>query len=244
MAEPGPTLDAYRRRAEAGGWTFIADGCARTARATATVLGKTFDSFEATLSVLAEVADGNPAGRLTVSLEATAATVQSLPVDAGLRRNDVDCLRGLDPSDPDLRVPDGGGEAVRQLCARIPLASAQRIAAQIEASELQDVGRGECWVNGARRVNGARIPVFVIEPASQPRAHYLDRRVPSEQGSDQVFLFSVYGKKDPDLVRSVWLMTTKGPFIVQAGGALTLGKESDPLLMFMANLVRDVAGQP
>lgn len=241
-AEPGPILEAYRQAAQASGWALVIDGCSRTARATSIVLGKAFARFAATATVLAELGgtDNRATGRLEVMLAATAAIPQSLPVDAGLERNGVDCLRGLDPADPDLQRPADGKEAVLQLCSRIPLPAAKGLDPRVEAATA--VGdRGYCWFTDARG-----IPLLEIVSATQPRAYYLDRRLPSDQDSDQVFLFSRNGKAHTEDAQqhAVWAATPKGAFDIQAGETLGPGEESDRLAFRMAAVVGQVAAQP
>lgn len=217
------TAEAYRLAAQANGWAFVADGCSRVERATAAVFGKRLGSFDATLVFRVALGPGQTLGAndgergrqgLLVTLEAARAGIQSLSVDAGIHRNDLHCLRGVDPAAADLQPPTPPPLEIEELCARIPVPAAKAIAAQVEAAFFEPTG-DECWL-----VDSSRLPLFTVKQARQPRAYYEDRRLPSTQRSTERFSFSVYGKKDPDLARAVWATTPVGSYVVGAGGAL------------------------
>ena len=245
--EPGDTVEAYRLTAQQNGWQFVAEGCSRAERATAAVFGKRFDGFDATLVVHAQldrdpaldVLYGEPGRRgLIVTLEASEAILEDSSVDAGLRRNDVQCLRDLDPSGPDLQPPKPPSLSMEELCSRIPVPAVKAIAVEVEGVLAQPTVE-ECWL-----VNASRHPVFIAERPRHPRAYYEDRRLPSAQGSTDSFLFSAYGKKDPDRARSVWTTTPGGPYVVRAGGALSGINETDGLLFAVARLLRGINPHP
>jgi hypothetical protein len=237
--EPGDTVEAYRQAAQADGWAFVVDGCSRVDRATAAVFGKRSGGFDATLVVRAQLdqADaGGDAGEATrrgllVTLEAAPAGLESLPVDAGLQRNDVQCLRQLDPADPDLQPPPTAPLRPEDLCAAIPVDAAKAIAPQAVGVEPQ--GDRECWL-----VDAGGFPLFVVEEARRPRAYYDDRRLSTTEAQGQI-LFSVYGKKNPGLARSVWVATTTRALVVGTGGArLTEGQTAEDVLVAFAGLLR------
>ncbi len=132
--EPGDAVAAYRAAAERSGWAFVADGCSRVERATAVVLGKRYEDFGATLVVRAQL-DRDETFRaqypalarrgLEVNVEAGEAGLHALPVDAGLHRNDVQCLRGVDLAAPELQAPGPPSVSIGELCARIPVGQAR-----------------------------------------------------------------------------------------------------------------------
>lgn len=245
--DPGDTVEAYRLTAQQNGWQLVADGCSRAERATAAVFGKRFDGFDASLVVHAQL-DRDPAldvqygmpGRraLVVTLGASEANVEDLSVDAGLRRNDVHCLRDLDPSSPDLQPPKPSSLSMEEFCSRISVPAVKAIAVDVEGVLAQPTVE-ECWL-----VNASRHPVFIVERARHPRAYYEDRRLPSAQGSTESFLFSTYGRKDPDRARSVWTTTPDGPYVVGAGGGLIGDKGTDGLLFAVARLLSGINPHP
>lgn len=231
--EPGDTVEAYRLTAQQNGWQLVAEGCSRAEGATAAVFGERFDRFDASLVVHAQL-DRDPAldgqygvaGRrgLLVTLHASEANVEDLSVDAGLRRNDVHCLRDLDPSSPDLQPPKPSSLSMEELCSRISVPAVKAIAVEVEGVMPQPTVE-ECWL-----VNASRSPVFIVERPRHPYAYYEDRRLPSAQGSTESFLFSTHGRKDPDGARSVWTTTPGGPYVVGPGGALSGINKTDGLL--------------
>lgn len=240
--EPGQTVDAYREAAQSAGWTFLAEGCSRAQRATGAVFRKSHPDVPVTLRVSAqlpgavdEAADGDTStGVLKVSLEAEHVEEPRVPVDAGLHRNNLHCLRDLDPSDPDLRTPELPQMTSQDICSLVPVTAATSVTPDIVGVEGV-TNRVECWW-----VNPSGYPLFTVTPADQPRAHYEDRRLSVPGTSDELFYFSVYGMGDPDLAEAVWVATPHGPFQVEAGGALhgAQTSEDDPLLAF-SRLVAD-----
>jgi hypothetical protein len=238
-SEPGDAIEAYRQAAEAGGWMLVAAGCSRVERATAAVFAKPFDGFDATLVVRAQLdqapalSQPGPPGRraLSVSLDAAPAGVESLTVDAGLHRDDTQCLHQLDPTDPDLQPPPVPTLRPADLCAGLPVEAAQTIAPQVVRVKPQAAGDAECWLTDAFGT-----PLFIVKQARQPPAYYQDRQLATTPVPGQT-LFSVYGKKDPGLARAVLVPTPVGPLVVSAGGALAGGQKSDDLLIAFAGLL-------
>lgn len=241
--DPGDTVEAYRLAAQANGWEFVVDGCSRVERATAAVFAKRVGGFDATLIVHAQLdrdraTYAEPVRRgLVVTLEATkAAAGFHLSVDAGLSHNDVHCLRGVDPSGADLQPPAPPTLTMEELCSRIPVPEVKAITAQVEGVVLEEPA--QCWL-----VNASSHPLFMVKHAGYPRAYYEDRRLPSAQGSTERFLFSAYGKKDPNLEHSVWVTTPSGTYVVRAGGFLdTEGTER--LLLAVARLLEAIDPRP
>lgn len=235
--QPGDTVEAYRRAAEASGWQFVADGCSRVERATAAVFGRHLGGFDATLVVHAQL-DRDPAldahygepGRrgLLVSVDATQADLGDLSVDAGIHRNDVHCLRDLDLAAPDLQAPNPPSLSIGQLCSRLPLAAVKAIAPEVERAEPQ-TGVDQCWL-----VNTAGRPLFIVEHARQPKAYYDDRRLPSAQGSGNTFAFLAGGRKDPDQGPSVWVANPTGALVVAPGGVLLGSSDRDNVVLAVA----------
>lgn len=245
--DPDDTVEAYRLAAQANGWEFVADGCSRVERATATVFGKRLGGFDATLIVHAQLDRdraldakyGEPGRRgLLVTLEATKAAVADLSVDAGVSHNDVHCLRGVDPSGADLQPPAPPTLTMEELCSRIPVPEAKAITAQVEGVLLEPA-IDQCWL-----VNALRHPLFMVEHAGYPRVYYEDRRLPSAQGSTERFSFSTYGKKDPNLERSVWVTTPSGTYVVRAGGVLRNTEGTERLLFAVARLLEAIDPRP
>ncbi|MDQ1414238.1 MAG: hypothetical protein QOE07_2826 [Acidimicrobiaceae bacterium] len=237
--EPGDTIEAYRQAAQAGDWMLVTAGCSRVERATAAVFAKPFDGFDATLVVRAQLDQapalsqpGPPDRRaLSVSLDAAPAGVESLTVDAGLHRDDIGCLRQLDPADPDLQPPPVPTLSPAFLCSGLPVAAAQTITPQVVRVQPQAAGGAECWLT-----DPFGSPLFIVKQASQPPAYYKDRQLATTPVPGQI-LFSVYGKKDPGLARAVLVPSSVGPLVVSAGGALAGGQKSDDLLIAYAGLV-------
>jgi len=246
-AEPGEAVEAYRLAAQANGWAFVADGCSRVEGATAAVFGKRFDGFDATLVVHAQL-DRNPAldGQygepghrgLLVSLDATQAGIEDLSVDAGIKNNDVQCLRRVDPSDPDLHPPAPPSLTMEELCSRMPVPALQTVVAQVQGVLLQATVE-ECWL-----VDASRRPLLIVEHARHPRAFYEDRQLPSAQASPETFSFSVHGKKDPDRATSVWATTASGSYVVSPGGVLVGEQGTEDLLFAVARLLRGIDPRP
>ncbi len=246
-AEPGDTVEAYRLAAQANGWEFVADGCSRVERATAAVFAKRLAGFDATLIVHAQLdrdrafdaTYGEPGRRgLLVTLDATQGTVDDLSVDAGLSNNDVYCLRAVDPSSADLQPPTPPTLTMEELCSRIPVPAAKAIAAQVEGVLLEPA-IDQCWL-----VNASRLPLFRVEHAGHPRAYYEDRRLLSAQESTERFSFSAYGKKDPNLERSVWVTSPSGTYVVSAGGVLSGTAGTERLLFALARLLEGIDPRP
>ncbi|HEX2041309.1 MAG TPA: hypothetical protein VHF24_01620 [Acidimicrobiales bacterium] len=235
-AEPGDAVAAYRAAAERSGWAFVADGCSRVERATAVVLAKRYEEFGATLVVRAQLDRDErfraeypalaPRG-LEVSVEAGEPGLYALPVDAGLHRNDVQCLRGVDLSAPELQAPGPPSLSIGELCARIPLGQAKALAPEIEGAQLEPLPE-ECWLADA-----SGYPIFIVKHARQPLAYYQDRRLEAPGPSD-AFVFSAGGKKDPDFGRSVWVAAPGGPLTVALGGMRVRSGETDDRLLLAA----------
>ena len=239
--DPGDSVGAYRLAAQANGWEFVADGCSRVRRATAAVFGKRLGSFDATLVVHAQL--DRPAlereyavGRqgLRVTLTPGPAGVGDLSVDAGIHRNDLHCLRGVDPLGADLQPPAPPTLELGELCSRLPVPAAKAIAPQVEAVSFAPA-TSQCWL-----VNAAGHYQFSIEHARHPRAYYEDRRLPSAQGSTERFSFSVHGKKDPERARSVWSRAPSGTYVV--GDPAGMGTEDH--LFGVTRLVAAVDPRP
>ena len=243
--EPGNTVAAYRGAAEANGWTFVADGCSRTDGATGAVFGKALDGFRATLALSARLgAERAPAGvnegprrpELHLEMEATEANLSALPVDAGLHRSDLHCLQGLDPSDPAFQPPRAAPLSLGQLCPRLR-AGATAVDPEVQQAQLAGTGREECWL-----VDSRGFPLFIVERAERPRSYYEDRQVPEPGASSEMYVFSAYGKRNPDLARSVWVATTEGDYVVEAGGVLGTGREAEEKLLAVAPLIAQNGG--
>ncbi len=226
------------------GWRFVVDGCSRTQLATGAVFGKRLGRIEASLVVVGQLeADLDKAPRggrkqarnVNVVLSASQPVAGDLPVDAGLHRNDIHCLRDLDRSDPELSPPGPPPESLSQLCRRIPIPSVKAVAPEVEEAEVDPSGR-VCWLT-----NSSRLPLFLVERANQPAAYYRDRLVESPTGASDVFLFSVHGAKDPNLARAVWVSTPSGPLKLATAGNYSLSKEAERLLFPLARLL---AGMP
>lgn len=236
-SEPGDTVEAYRQAAQAMGWTWVTDGCSRAHALTGAVFGKTLAGFDSTLVVEARLrgydAGDSPGGELIVTLRATTAGVTDLGMGTGFQRNDVQCLRGLDPSDPDLQQPNTDMSS-EELCGLISVAEARTVFPDI-APEIPEPGLlTEClWIDGSG------LPVFVLQQASQSRAFYEDLRLPGSRVSDPFFYFSLDDENDPRGYRQLWVAGPGGPFVVDAVTALDdppLGE--DPLLA-IARLLAD-----
>jgi hypothetical protein len=237
--EPGDAVQAYRSAAESGGWRFVGDGCSRVERVTAVVLGKPFAGFAATFVVSAQLEreelrsqPGDLARRgIRVHMEATEAGLHDLLVDVGLHRNDVQCLRGLDPSAPDLQRPGAPPITIGELCSRVPLDAVKAIAPEVERAQLEAVVE-ECWL-----VDFRGHPLFTVAHAPLPKAHYDDRRLPSTHERSDMFLFAVGGRDHPALGHAVWVASPRGVLVVGGGGALFGPSETDSLLFAAARAV-------
>jgi hypothetical protein len=247
--EPGDVVAAYRQAAEGSGWTVVADGCSRADRATGAVFGKSVAGFDAALVVRAQLDRARPPEwkadesrglyeeqqrELLVTMEAGTARGSQLPVRVGLEHNDVQCLRNLDFSDPDLQHPKASRQAVRDLCSRFPLAAAHAIAPELQRAELD--GYGECWVTDS----AGRL--LIVVQAAGPRAHYLDSRVPAREATSDIFLFSVDGRSEsPDNPKSVFVGTPGGPYVVGLSGAWRLRNDMTDELFRLARLFAETS---
>ena len=218
-SQPGDTVEAYLQAAQTMGWTWVTDGCSRTERATGAVFSKTLVGYDARLVVEAYFPDPGegPGGLLFATLEVPEpASIADLNFDIGLHRNDVHCLRGLDPSHPDLQAPKLVEMTSEELCALIPLTEVRVIFPKIVRAEpVVLVGEQTCqWLEEPAFQGGT--PGFDVWRARQPRAYYEDRRLAGSEASDQFFSFSVYGKEHPEFhVRAVWVSGPGGPFVVE-----------------------------
>lgn len=239
--DPGDAVEAYRAAAEASGWRLVFHGCSRTELATGAVFGKRLGRIDASLVVAGQLEsdpDQPPLGRkqsrrVGVVLRPREPVAADLPVDAGLHRNDVHCLRDLDRSDPELSPPGPPPESLSQLCRRIPIPLVKAVAPAVEGFEMPS-GQ-ECWLT-----DSSGDPLFLVEFAGQPPAYYRDRLVESPTGASDLFLFSVYGAEDPDLARAVWVSTPSGPLTLATAGDYQ-SEEAERLLFPLARLL---AGMP
>ena len=147
------------------------------------------------------------AGRqgLDVTLTPGPAEVGDLSVDAGIHRNDLHCLRGVDPLAADLQPPAPPTLGLGELCSRLRVPAAKAIAAQVEAVSFEPA-TSQCWL-----VNAAGHHQFSIEHARYPRAYYEDRLLPSAQGSTERVSFSVYGKRTPSAIGRYGRQLPVGP---------------------------------
>ncbi|MBW3574786.1 MAG: hypothetical protein KY450_07960, partial [Actinobacteria bacterium] len=236
-SEPGDTVEAYRQAAQTMGWTWVTDGCSRVQATTGAVFGKPLAGFNSTLVVEARLrgydASDSPRGELLVTLRAAPGGVNDLGMATGFHRNDVQCLRGLDPSDPDLQQPNTDMSS-EGLCGLISVAEARTVFPDV-VPEISDVDLlTEClWVDGSG------LPVFVLEQASQPRAYYEDLRLPGSRASDPFFYFSVDDEKDPRDNRQLWVAGPGGPFLVYAVTTLDDSPLGEDPLLAIARLLAD-----
>ena len=107
----------------------------------------------------------------------------------------------------------------------------------MQGAQLAGTDQEECWL-----VNGMGFPLFIVERAERPRSYYEDRQVPEPGASGEMYVFSAYGKRNPDLARSVWVATSEGDYVVEAGGVLGTGREAEEKLLAVAPLIAQSGG--
>ena len=201
--DPAATVDAYRSVAEAAGWTLVFEGCSRYEHATGRAYSRTVGGQRATLRIRAELGSAPESSRnkdtLTVSIMAGG---DGTVVNVGLRRKDLGCLTGLDPSSPEIVPPKTDRVTPEALCAAVNLDDLQVGPERIPYGNPDDGYPSTCLFQSGGVGN-----LFEVAEASNPRAYYQDRaEVDAPPG--QSFTFG-----DGESA-GIWVMTAHGPMVV------------------------------
>lgn len=210
--EPAEAVGFYRGPAEAAGWKLLFQGCSRAEQATALSFTKTIGSYEAGLTVRAQLATSPRAARPARQLSVTLGPISGRPVDAGTRRNDLRCLAGLDPSDPRLALPRVQFTPSEQLCNW--LGNTQEFGLSVtermpdETSWSPD-SPSRCYYLGGPGIGA----LFTLEEASEPFVYYEDRAEGAVE-PDDVFLFTESGEGYSRI--GVWVMSANGPYVLKS----------------------------
>lgn len=200
--DPAATVDAYRGVAEAAGWSLVFEGCSRTEQATGRAYSRTVEGGQATVRIRAELGTAPESSRrkdtLTVSIMAGG---DSTVVNVGLRRKDLGCLTGLDPSSPEMVAPKTDRITPEALCAAVNVDGIP-VVDQNPYGNPDDGNPSTCLFYGG----GAGL-LFEVGEAGQPMARYLDNSV--EDAPDrQRFAFG--GGESA----GIWVMSSHGPLVV------------------------------
>ena len=212
QGEPGDAVDAYRRRAEAGGWQLVETACSFHFRSTTVVLTRPVAGRPVTLRAYGFL-ERPPRDRglvVTLTVEPPEGPPQG-PEGASLRRRDVHCLRSFDPADPTLLPPARIPGSSAELCGLLALADARRVVATATSVEPRGGDGRACYYGDVGRGG------FSVVPADMPRAYYEDRRSAQDQGDDRYLL--VDGGTSPG-PRAAWVDTRLGPVEIYGGGTL------------------------
>jgi hypothetical protein len=208
-SEPGEAVDAYRSRAEAGGWRLVEARCSFWFRSTSVTLAKDVAGRAATLVVSGNLE--SPRRSLLVSLtgEAPARPPQAV-MGSALRRHDIGCLGGFDPDDPTLRPSARQPQSGAQLCGLLDPAEARRIVAT--AFPAQAEGQGDYL--GCRYGDTSR-GGFLVRNTGWPRAFYDDQRSARDRGRPSYVLL---GERTDVGPQGAWVDTHIGPVEIYGGG--------------------------
>ncbi len=201
--EPGEVVAFYGERARSARWEPIFEGCSRAEQATAAAFARTAGDYRAGLTIRAQLATSPKASKPERHLAVTLGPVNPRPVDAGSRRNDLHCLVGLDPADPELVPPRTGAITSEQLC--IQLATVANLGGSPDVALLP--GPGTCILD-------ASAVYMELEIADEPLAYYRDRSVDIDQ-DDGPFLYT-FGPEDH--LSRAWVPTSRGPLELHARG--------------------------
>ncbi len=210
--DPADTVEAYSTVALAAGWRLTFEGCSRAAQVTGRAFSRVVNGQSSTMSIRAELGTAPESTRhkptLTVSIVAGRGTD---PVYPGTRRNDLRCLDGLDPSTPELAVPELDHVTPEALCAAVNLDGIQGVTERDPMyGERGDSYGSACWFRGGVGVG----TTFEVAEAGQPLAYYQDRSS-VDAAPGQPFLFSNHGLFDFDGT-GVWVPSAHGPLVVRA----------------------------
>ena len=189
--------------AEAAGWALTFEGCSRFQQATGRAYSRAVEGNPAALSIRAELRTAPESSRrkdtLTVSFTDWGA---DLHVDVGLRRKDLGCLTGLDPSGPEMVQPKTDRVTPEELCAAVCL-DGLPVQDRYPTGEPGDGEPSSCSFNGGDRVG----ELFSVGEAGFPLVFYQDRSV-EDAAPGQRFSFG------SDESAGVWLMGRRGPLVV------------------------------
>jgi hypothetical protein len=210
--EPGVAVDAYRVRAEAGGWRLHSVDCSFHFRSTSVRLTRSVAGQPVTLHLFGYLEKPPPYSSdrgLLVSITGEAPTVPADgPEGAGLAHRDVHCLRAFDPDSPDLAPPALQPTSAAAVCSLVSLAEAQRIVPAVSTVEPTiKAGMGCRYLAGKRQA-------FYVTDAPMPRAYYQDDRSPHDPGDRRFILLDSDTSGPPD---RMWVDTRIGPVQVYGG---------------------------
>ncbi len=201
--DPADAVDAYRSVAEGAGWTLTFEGCSRFEQATGLAYSRTVEGQGITLSIRAELGTAPESSRrkdtLTVSFTVGG---EDIHVNVGLRRKDVGCLTGLDPSSPEMVQPKTDRVTPEALCAAVNLEGIP-VQERYPYGEPDDGEPSSCSFNGGAGIG----TLFAVGEAGLPLAFYQDRSV-ADAAPGQRFTFG--GGEST----GVWFMGRHGPLVV------------------------------
>ncbi len=196
--EPGEVVDAYRSRAEAGGWRLVEVRCSFHLRSTIVTLTREVAGRPATLKVYGYLEGPLEPGQrvlergVLVSLtgEAPERPPQS-PLPVPIRQRDVHCLRNFDPDDPALVPPAVLPESSEAICGLLGPAEARRGISAVSSVKPRTDSLPGCFYSTA-----AGEVVFDVYPAPEPRASYEDDRSAQDPGDERFVLLDEYATLD------------------------------------------------
>jgi hypothetical protein len=199
--DPADTVDAYHSVAEAAGWALTFEGCSRFQQATGRAYSRTVEGTPASLSIRAELGTAPESGPGKDTLWVSFGGDDS-NVNVGLRRKDLGCLTGLDPSGPEMVQPKTDRVTPEALCAAVSL-DGLPVQDRYPYGEPDDGEPSSCSFNGGVGVGA----LFSVGEVGFPLAFYQDRSA-EDAAPGQRFSFG------GDESAGIWLMGRHGPLVV------------------------------
>lgn len=207
--EPSATVEAYLAPAKRAGWQLIGAHCDRYPPSTGLHFERHTSQFTAILTVEASVSTRSPSAGPRFSVELKAIPPQDRAAQQGRggspRHDDVHCIDDLHPSHPSLQQPDSARRTAEELCALLSLDEARAVVPRVAtASPTKNGDQSQCSYLAA---DGARL--FVLFPATEPRAAYEERQLPIS-GRDVGFMLLDSGAHGS----AAWVDSSLGPVIL------------------------------
>lgn len=214
--EPGEPVDAYRARAQAGGWRLVDTTCSFHLRSTSVTLTRQVAGRPATLEVyghLRRPPPGAPRPGLLVTITGEAPSGAPGPQATNLRRHNVGCLRSFDPTDPSLAAPAVQPGSPEAICGLLDLAEARRVVPRVNRARPTANGSIGCRYDAGE--DAADSPGFGVVAAPEPRAYYEDRRSAQDPGDGRYVLLEDIGSQGR--LTGAWVDTRIGPVRIHGG---------------------------